>query len=619
LRWPLLALLGILSLAIGAAGSPAAPPPRPVEAGFGPLSAVPPGGLAGRNVLLVTLDTTRADRLGCYGARGAETAALDRIAAEGIRFTQAAAAAPETLPSHVTLLTGLYPPGHGVRMNSEFRLGAGPRTLAELFRAKRYETAAFVSAFVLDARYGLGRGFDLYDDRVSAPPAGAFPSGTVERPAAAVTDAALDWLSRRRGTKPFFAWVHYFDAHAPYLPPEPWAARFSGRLYEGEIAYVDSQLARLIGALRERRLLEETLVVVTADHGESLGEHAEKTHGLFLYDATMRVPLLVRLPGAPARGAVDGRQVSLVDMLPTLAALCGLDDRAPRDGVSLLGPVPKDRTVYLESLTPFLDFGWAPLSAVRSVDAKYIRAPRPEMYDLAADPSETRDLARAPGSATRRMAALAGDLAARLASGPPLPGPGGGPSRVSAEELRALQSLGYLAGAGPGPPADLPDPKDMAEVASWLADASALLASGRPEDALDIVRRAAARSPRDRSVLQSLGKISLRLGRLKDAEAAFRAFTAIWPKADVSLLLAQILILRSEDAEAGHVLDEAARLEPEHGGIFIARGDLAARRGRRGEAAALYEKARLVDPYRAAGIAASRLQALQTGGPGPGE
>jgi len=603
---------------MGAAASPAAPPRGPLEAGLGPLSAIPRGSLAGRNVLLVTLDTTRADRLGCYGARGAETTTLDRIAAEGIRFTQAAAAAPETLPSHATLLTGLYPPGHGVRMNSEFRLGRGPRTLAELFRSKRYETAAFVSAFVLDARYGLGRGFDLYDDSVSAPLDGGFPSGTVERPAAAVTDSVLAWLSRRSAAKPFFTWVHYFDAHAPYLPPEPWATRFSGRLYEGEIAYVDSQLARLVEALRERGLLEKTLIVVAADHGESLGEHAERTHGLFVYDATMRVPLLVRLPGMPTRGTVDGRQVSLVDVLPTLAALCGLDDRAPRDGVSLLGPVPEDRTVYLESLAPFLDFGWAPLSAVRSVDAKYIRAPRPEMYDLAADPSEAHDLARAPGSAARRMTALAGDLAARHASGPPFPGPGAGPSRVSAEELRALQSLGYLAGAGPGPAADLPDPKDMAEVATWLVDANTLLASGRAEDALGVARKAAARSPRDRSVLQTLGKISLRLGRLKDAEAAFRAFTAIRPKADVSLLLAQILILRSEDAEAGRLLDEAARLEPEHGGIFIARGDLAARKGKRDEAAALYEKARLVDPYRAEATAASRLQSLRASAPTPG-
>jgi arylsulfatase A-like enzyme len=235
-----------------------------------PLTQLRPGSAAGANLLVITLDTTRADHLGCYANATAETPVIDALAARGIRFASTVTPAPVTLPAHTSLFTGLYPPTHGVRNNGEYRLAPDHQTLAEILQANGYETGAFVSAFILDARFGLNQGFDRYDDRVAAATGSAFPAGTQERRAAAVTDAALEWLATRESTRPFFAWVHYFDPHAPYQPPEPFAARFAGRLYDGEIAYMDTQIGGLLRGLQQAARADRTLIVVVGDHGEGL-------------------------------------------------------------------------------------------------------------------------------------------------------------------------------------------------------------------------------------------------------------------------------------------------------------------------------------------------------------
>jgi len=350
---------------------------------------------------------------------------------------------------------------------------------------------------------------------------------------------------------------------------------------------------------------------VAGDHGESLGEHGESTHDIFVYDATLRVPLLLRVPGVPP-GVVSDRQVSLVDVLPTLLDLLGVRDTQPRDGRSLVGSrAEPGRAVYAESLVPYLDFGWAPLHALRRLGDKYVLAPQGEYYDLAKDPGETRNLVPAkgapPGEAQRLQRSLQALLeksaAAAAASG------------ADPEARERLESLGYLGGAGPDASSGVKDPKEMVAVSEAIIQANGLLASGQPQKAIALLEAQLPRSPRDRSLLQSLSKAYLRAQRLKDAERVLRAFRDIKPKSDTSLLLAQILILDGRHEEAGRLLDEAQALDPQHGGVFIARGDLLARQGKRDEARAAYEKARQVDPYRASGAAEKRLQDLQRGIP----
>jgi len=603
-RWLLAALL-----LAGAAHVSAPAFARP-----GAILGVAPGAAAGFNILLVTLDTTRADRLGCYGRAGAATPVLDRLAGGGVRFAEAVTVAPETLPAHATLFTGLLPPRHGVRINAEDRLESRHVTLAEVARARGYETAAFVSAFVLDARFGLDQGFDLYDDQVDAAEGAVFPSGLNERPAGRTTDAALAWLRARDRRRPFLAWVHYFDPHAPYAPPEPFATRFAASPYDGEVAFMDAQVGRLLAGLDAAGQRDRTLVIVVGDHGESLGEHGERTHSVFLYRSAARVPLIVSNPRLfPRPAVVDGTVVSLADLAPTVLDLLGVEDPPARDGLSLLATkADPGRSVYVESLVPYLDFGWAPLFGLRGLRESYVLAPRPECYDLRRDPGERKNLLQAKAGRRGPCAAQARLLDRMLARLPSYEAAAAGARTVEPETRERLQALGYLGGAGPGGEhGPLADPKDMIDIASLVLDANTLLSGGRPAEALAVAQRAAARSRHDRTVLNTLAKIHLRLGRLKDAEDALRALRAIQPKADASLLLAQILILDGRHGEAGRLLDEAEGQDPRHGGVHIARGDLLARQGRKEDARASYERARQVDPYRAAGAAEARLARLR--------
>jgi arylsulfatase A-like enzyme/Flp pilus assembly protein TadD len=567
---------------------------------------------AGMNVLVITLDTTRADRLGCYGRAQASTPHLDALARVSVRFANASSVAPTTLPAHASLFTGLYPPAHGVRLNGEFRLGPEQVTLAEHLKGRGYDTAAFVSAFVLDARYGLNQGFDHYDDRVEAQPGGGFPAGVVERRADRVTDAALAWIERRR-IRPFLAWVHYFDPHAPYRPPAPFDARFADSPYDGEIAFVDEQLGRILERLRPGGLEERTVIVVVGDHGESLGEHGEATHGIFVYESTMHVPFLLRVPTSAAR--VERGLVSLVDVVPYLLDLLGsqpIPKAVAFDGMSLVGgPPPSDRVVYLESLTSSLDFGWAPLHALRRATEKFILAPKPEYHDLSTDPQERTTWS---GRHDSRSQDLERRLGALLATWKPVPV---GTQVVDPEIRERLAALGYVGGAGPDPRNASIDPKDMIGVSQKLIRANTFLAEGQPNLALAQALDAQRLSPGDRSVKHALGKAYLRLGRLREAERALREFRALRTTSDVSLLIAQILILDRRFAEASELLDEAEALDPHHGGVFIARGDLLARQGRPAAARRSYEIARARDPYRASALAAARLAALKGRVPDP--
>jgi choline-sulfatase len=467
------------------------------------------------SVLLVTLDTTRADRLGCYGRAGASTPHLDAMAARGVVFRQAYAHVPLTCPSHSSLLTGRLPTRHGVRDNGGYVLAPEIPTVAERFQAAGHRTGAFVSAFVLDRRFGLARGFATYHDRV--PPARAVDQGDPSHRAVRAEETvgrALEWLSADP-SGPFFLWVHLFDPHHPYEPPEPYASRFRADPYDGEIAYMDARLGPLLDAAAARG----ALVAVVGDHGEGLGDHQEVTHSYFVYSNTQRVPFLLSLPGhVPAGAAVDG-VVRGVDLAPTLLDLAGLPALPETDGTSLVPWLTGQREgdagpAYLESYHPRFWWGAQELLGLRSGRWLFIEAPRPELYDVAADPGERTNLA---ASRPAELEALRGRLRAINAGGPPA-----GAARVDAETARNLRALGYV-GTGPAPGAGpLPDAKDNGPVLEAVTRGHELLERGQPAAALVQFEQALARNPRSASVRGRVAETLLRLGRNDDA---FRVYS----------------------------------------------------------------------------------------------
>lgn len=462
------------------------------------------------SVLLVTLDTTRADRLGCYGRAGAATPNLDALAARGVLFRQAYAHVPLTCPSHASMLTGRLPTRHGVRDNGGYVLAPEIPTVAERFQAAGHRTGAFVSAFVLDRRFGLARGFGTYHDRV--PPGRAADQGDPSHRSVRAEDTvgrAMQWLSAATA-QPFFLWVHLFDPHHPYEPPEPFASRFRADPYDGELAYLDAQLGRLIEAAAARG----ALVAVMGDHGEGLGDHQEVTHSYFVYSNTQRVPFLLSLPGhLPAGTAVDG-VVRGVDLAPTLLDLAGLPALPETDGSSLVPWLTGRRDgdagpAYLESYHPRFWWGASELLGLRSGRWLFIEAPRPELYDVAADPAEKANLA---ASRPAELEALRARLRTFNAGGPPAPA-----GRVDAETARNLRALGYL-GAGAAPVTGrLPDAKDNGPVLEAVTRGHELLERGQPAAALAQFEQALAKNPRSASVRGRVAETLLRLGRYDDS------------------------------------------------------------------------------------------------------
>lgn len=419
-------------------------------------------------VVIVTLDTTRADRLSAYGYMDAVMPHLDRLAREGIVFDRATSVAPLTLPAHCSLFTGLFPPAHGVHDNADPALSPEHTTLAEILHARGFRTGAFVGSAVLDADRGLSQGFEQYSGVADGALRDRSRPRPLQRPANETVDEALRWLSGV-GDSHFFLWVHLYDPHRPYDPPEPFRSAFRDP-YIGEIAFADSQVGRLLDALDRRGQLDRTVVVVAGDHGESLGDHGERDHGVFVYESVLRVPLILSAPHV-APGRIDD-VVRLVDVMPTVLDLLGLP-RPRTDGVSLADaihgrPGRLDLEAYSESLYP-RRFGWSPLRSLRAGRFKLIEAPRPELYDLERDPFEERNI-------YEERRSLAGTLQERLAAlerGGPVTGRGNGEHRIPGEELQErLASLGYVgSSASPATSArrDLPDPKECIRLQGSLA------------------------------------------------------------------------------------------------------------------------------------------------------
>jgi arylsulfatase A-like enzyme/Flp pilus assembly protein TadD len=418
-----------------------------------------------RHVVLVTIDTLRADRLGCYGNTTVETPNIDRLAREGVVMTNVSSHVPLTRPSHVTILTGLYPAQHGIRDNVAPSLKDGIPTLAEQFKAAGFDTAGFVSSVVLSSQSGLARGFQTYSQKFADEEENdARFLNTIQRRGDIATGEAVDWIPSHRGNR-FFLWLHLYDPHDPYEPPEPYASRYADRPYDGEVAWSDELVGRLERALADNGLRDDTLVVVTSDHGEGLGEHQENVHGYFVYETTLHVPLVARGPGVKAGARIDGT-TRLIDLYPTLVASAGLTPSAEsnRQGRSLLGAWRGEQSIgdepaFAESLTPLIHYGWSDLRSVRDGRWKYILAPHPELYDLSRDPQEQNNLEPAEGARARAMrAGLEAQLraeATEVKSGPQQT------ASVPADLLEKLGALGYVSAGGPtsGKSAGA-DPKD---------------------------------------------------------------------------------------------------------------------------------------------------------------
>jgi len=508
-------------------------------------------------ILLITIDTLRADRLGVYGNRSVNTPNLDEIGRRGIVFTQTSANVPLTLPSHASILTGHYPVAHGVRGNGDFVLPPGVLTIADRLKARGYETAAFVGSYVLASRFGLNRGFDVYDDAFGALQGGAQHTEGPERRADQVIAAAMRWLEERQRL-PFFCWVHLNDPHTPYDPPEPYRSRYAGRLYDGEVAFTDAALRPLLEMLRRKGWYDKMVLAVTGDHGESLGEHGESTHAYFIYESTMHVPLLLKLPGGKMAGESIHENVSLTDLAPTLLALSGENATRLRDfeGVNLRRlreSSSEERPLYGESHYSRLNFGWSALRSLRIANWKYIEAPIPELYRLDQDPAEThnswserRNLADAM---RRRLLALESEMS-RTASG-------ASAVRLDASSLAKIRSLGYLAGAptnrSPDAADRLPDPKEKLNMYQTLVSAQELVAAGQHRAAARLFEAVVQSDPNIALAHHQLAGCFVALSRPADAIREFERALALNPRflsARFDLGLAQIQLQLYEEAAA---------------------------------------------------------------------
>jgi arylsulfatase A-like enzyme/Tfp pilus assembly protein PilF len=631
------------------------------------LLAALSAGCRGRSrpdVLVITLDTTRADHLGSYGYSEPTTPVLDGLARDAAVFTQVYTTNPITLPAHSSLFTGTYPMFHGTRDNGTYVLRDDITTLAEVLSAQGYDTAAFVGSFVLDSRYGLNQGFGLYDDDVGADwskdemearTSRAF--GFAERKANLVTAAANRWLSQPR-KRPYLAWLHYFDPHQPVNPPEPYRSRFTDG-YDAEIAFADEQIGQVFAALKQRGTYDNTLIVVLADHGEALLQHSEISHSLLIYDSTMHVPLIVKLPGQEARGRRIEAVSSVVDVMPTVLAVLGIAVPGDVQGKSLLplmkgGPADARRPVYMESLLPRLACGWGELRAIRVGGEKLIWGPKPRLYRVADDPGEVYDLAaREPETATRLEKDLRGAL--RAWSRPPSAASVAAPH---AETLQRLAALGYVAGsaeAARGIKETLEDvqgrtdPHDKQLLFNVWASALEDIRMGKNLEAIGKLEDVLAGDPRNTSALTSLAGLYLEQARQpakavelyekslaidpfqEDAHyslariargrgnlpAAFEHASAIlrFEPRSVKTLTEMGLIVQAmgRPAEAQSYLEQALAVEPDHAPALLALGALHGRAGRHAEAGKYLKRAQDREPNHPAVLYDSAVWYLQEG------
>ena len=515
------------------------------------------------NLLLVTLDTTRADRLGCYGYAAARTPTLDALADRGVLIEQAYTVVPLTLPSHATMFTGLTPREHGIHDNGAGRLSSEPPVLADILRSQGYDTGAFVGSYVLNAKFGLDRGFETYDDDLSG---GGYADHDVHRrrDGQLVVDQALEWLQHRTA-KPFFCWVHLFDAHAPYKPRENvFGEQFQDRPYDAGIAYADQQIKRILDHLATRGLDQNTLVVIVGDHGEGLGEHAEREHGHMLYNSTLHVPLIISHPQLARQGSRIPTGVSLTDLFPTMLDCLAIKQSAAQALRSfrpaLLGQPIAARACYAETDAPLTAHGAAPQRSVLIDAWKYIRSPQPELYHVAKDPGETQNLVDREPQKQHELDELISKWETNsVATGP-------GEVRLSDAEQRRLASLGYVGGKAPsnksGKP--LPDIKERIVCHNQLTDATDLFRAGQAQQAVAAVEKLLARTPDYFPAQIFLGEALRNSGRPAEAEAVYRRILSTEThEPEAGLKLGMVLAQQDRNDEALAQLRKVLQSNPE--------------------------------------------------------
>jgi len=516
------------------------------------------------NVILITVDTLRADRVGCYGFNGVATPAMDLFASRGIRFERCIAQTPLTLPSHTTILTGTLPALHGVRDNGGFIVPAELTTIAEAFKARGYATGAFVGAYVLDSKWGLDQGFDEYFDRFDLGRFERISLGSVQRPANEVIDAALPWIEEHRNGR-FFAWIHLYDPHSPYEPPAPYSQTYADRPYLGEIAFTDAQLGRLWEAMDKANLLENLFLVFASDHGESLGEHEESTHGFFVYQEAVHVPLIVATPFRRLWGRVSPEVVSLADIMPTVCDMTGLPSPPRVQGRSLVPlffrPESGGRTVaYAETFYPRYHYGWSELRSLQDGRFKLIQAPVPELYDLEKDPEETKNLVYLEKEVFARLSAEAdqfNEAAGRNALSQDY-------RKVDEDTRERLAALGYVGAFVDQTKLQgrqLANPRDKIGVFNSISRARELGMGGNAEEGIRELRAITAEDPAIGDAWFSLGNVHFRSRDYPAAIEAFRRALELKPDdtfAAINIANAYQLTGRSDEAEA-FVLDYLKR------------------------------------------------------------
>lgn len=513
------------------------------------------------NVLVITIDTTRADHLPVYGYKDVRTPNLESLVKNGILFRQCASVAPLTLPSHCSIMTGTYPTYHGVRVNGNTALSMENQTLAEAFAANGYETGAFVGAFVLDGRWGLNQGFQHYDDQFDLKKFKKLDLGMVQRPSNEVVDAAVSWLEGRKD-KPFLAWLHFYDPHMPYAPPEPYRSEYASRgivgLYDGEIAFMDSQIGRCLAWLDKNHLRERTIVAVIGDHGEGLGDHGEMTHGFFIYDYAVHVPFILSVPVPEMNGREISAQVRTIDLYPTLLQASGIAISKQVQGTSLWplveGHPAGDLFAYSESMTPSIQYGWSPLLALRTPKFKYIDAPRPELYDLEKDPGEQSDV-------HGNQARIAEEYEKKLKSVVAVTGanaPAPNHANLDNETVERLAALGYIGAPVTTKPGTytnvLVDPKDRLPVHEAISRAGELNNDDHYAESADVLEKVLRDDPANPQARLLLASNYIELGRPEDARSLLNGLLQEDPQ-NIRALVTLANILQDEGKS-----DEVIRL-----------------------------------------------------------
>jgi arylsulfatase A-like enzyme/Tfp pilus assembly protein PilF len=575
------------------------------------------------NLVIITLDTTRADRIGAYGSKDVETPAFDGLAREGVLFEQAVSVAPLTLPAHSSIFTGKFPPEHGVRDNGGFFLDPAQTTLAEVLKARGYRTGGFVAAYVLDSKWGIDQGFDTYFDDFDLGESKGLSLGAIQRPANEVVDRVLPWLEAAKESR-FFAWIHLYDPHTPYRPPEPFLSRYKGHPYNGEIAFTDSQVGRVITQLRSLGIYDRTVVAIMGDHGESLGDHGESTHGFFIYNSVTHVPFVIRAPYSLMQGRHVADPVRSVDVMPTVLDLLGVPTPKEVTGASLVPLMTGSASelnldAYSEAMYPLHHYGWSDIRALRAGRYKVIDAPRPELYDVDQDPKEATNLYEQRRSLGDGMIAQL-RVQEKNFQKTEASLPAGDVDPEARARLAALGYVGSFVASASDPRTGRADPKDKIGLFNKLGEAMDLSKEREGDEAeplgkiVGLLDEVLKEDPQVIDAWFMLGTLHLRHGKPELAVKYFTQTLSLKPDYDLAVInLAQAYRQLGDDDAALAGFERYLQLDPKDAFVRYQIGEIWLDRGDVGKAERLFREALELDPRVAAAKNAMGVIALGKG------